>query len=118
MQRTCSRAAAVVMCAALVTSCDGRLAADGRVSDSSGAPISGALVQLTWGRDRASVDTSDASGDFVVDHSHGLSWPNRGTLTVCKAGYQPWRMEISEVEAKLRVEVRMTPDPGRSHSCS
>src|SRR5829696_5138460 len=112
MHRSYFRSACSLICAALVASCDAFLAADGRVVDASGIPIEGALVHLTWGRERGRSDTSDARGRFVLGHAHGLSWPNRGTLTVCKTGYQQWRTDFGDANMTLAgLEVRMTRDP-------
>jgi len=108
----------MLMCAALITSCDAFLAAEGRVIDSSGTPVEGASVHLTWGRERGVTHTSDSLGRFALAYGHGVSWPNRGQLAVCKAGYQEWRLDFSEVNRQFQqLEVRLTPDSGSAHAC-
>ena len=118
MHRKYSHLSCLLICAALVTSCDAFFGADGRVVNASGEPIAGALVHLKWGRERGKVDTSDTLGRFVLGGGHGFSWPNSGTLIVCKAGYIPWRTDFSEAEKQFsELEVRLKSEQGRAHPC-
>ena len=83
-----------------VAGCDGFTHIKGRVTDTNGKPIQGALVEMktiSGGRDGQSK--TDADGSFSVGFTHA-PWNVDLSLTVSKQGYKTFEKRFKSEEAK------------------
>ena len=84
----------------LITACDGFTHIKGKVTDSNGKPVQGALVEMktiSGGRDDQSKSAAD--GSFSVGFSHA-PWNVDLALTISKEGYKTFEKRFKSAEAK------------------
>lgn len=80
--------------------------------DERGEPVGGAIVQFMEESDRfveicERAVRTDEHGDFVLERSAVLAYPESAFLHVHASGFAPWQCVLAELQSELRATTGM-----------